>query len=164
MTYSHSSNRTTEPFKIEEKEQIKPLREIHLWINLLNFFSFLHLSMHTPYPVLSPNIFLTLSLPSTFFHFNSTLQLLSYIILTALPLHLSSLLPFSFLACPIPPDIQHLLSLPLPFREFSSPLLPPLPLVLCWEHNSRICFAASHQISVDFSAMELQFRRVDELL
>lgn len=52
------------------------------------------------------------------------------------------------------------LSLALGFPLLSS----PLPWVLRWEHNSRICFAASHRISVDFSAAKPQFSRVDELL
>lgn len=52
-----------------------------------------------------------------------------------------------------------LLSSPL----LSTPLLSS-PSVLCWELHSRICFAAVHQISVDFPAVRLQFLRVDELL
>lgn len=66
------------------------------------------------------------------------------------------------ISAPLIPSLEF--SSPLPRRDFPPPLSMPLPGVLCWEHDSRICFAASHQISVDFSATTLQFSRVDELL
>lgn len=110
--------------------------------------------VHTFYSPLSPYIYLTMSLSFTLFH--SRTPFLFNVFYTASPLDIAFPLFSS----------EHVSRSPLPCLDFSSPpVFPsPLPWVLCWEHNSRICFAASHQISVDFSAAKLQFSRVDELL
>lgn len=108
---------------------------------------------------LFPTLFLCVSAILDVFLFSSSFHfpLIFYIIFTSL-LCLVSPFPFLRTLSPLPLSLVLIL--------LSSPLLssPPLPWVLCWEHNSRICFAASHQISVDFSAAKLQFSRVDELL